>query len=156
MGFAQKPSLISDLKKSPGSKSKVRPGKSFWKTEVKKERFNVCPQQHLSTKATLGTKASNIQWVVHQFFFCRSLLKTRCGGYFGSKRAVKWPLSLCSGSTFNKEHITGMMAVVVRTANALHLYQDRLFAGRIQTFRKTEPPIDLPAIKILLINEETL
>ena len=35
-------------------------------------------------------------------------------GYFGSKGGVKWPLSLCSGSTFNKDHITGMMAVVVR------------------------------------------
>lgn len=149
MGFAQKPSLISDLKKSPGSKSKVRPGKSFWKTEVKKERFIVCPQQHLFTKATLGTKASNIQWVVHQFFLSLASWSPLWRGYFGSKGAIKWPLSLCSGSTFNKENITGMMAVLVRLMLCI-TKRDFLQDGYKQ-FRKTEPTIDLQAIKILLI-----
>lgn len=149
MGFAQKPNLISDLKKSPGSKSKVRPGKSFWKTEVKKERFIVCLQQHLFTKATLGTKASNIQWVVHQFFLSLASKRPLWRGYFGSKGAIKWPLSLFSGSTFNKEYIIGMMAVVVRLM--LCITKSDFLQGGCRKFRKTELTIDLPAIKILLI-----
>ena len=146
MGFAQKPNLISDLKKSPGSKSKVRPGKSFWKTEVKKERFIVCLQQHLFTKATLGTKASNIQWVVHQFFLSLASKRPLWRGYFGSKGAIKWPLSLFSGSTFNKEYIIGMWCGCGGTANALH-YQERLFAGPMQKIQKDWPDDRLASYK---------
>lgn len=65
-------------------------------------------------------------------------------------------MSLCSGATFNKEHITGMMAVLVRLMLCI-TKRDFLQDGYKQ-FRKTEPTIDLQAIKILLnfINETNL